>query len=297
MRVSQPVLNNSENQRSELIQQRMIAAHQVGDALRSLGRYAEAGTYYRDVSQIMPRNIRNLADLAKTYCLSENWQRAEEYLWREVFKHDVAVWDADVTIHMAWTLLGGIFDHQTTGAKQLLDRILQVNLSTDKLNSSSQSGNGRSIQAKQWLGEAVEFLDFALHQRPRYLEAWRQSNWVDAFENDFQLLLLPNHKWGLFGAHFWDWFNRDERQQFGNDNALLPTAQFTFEDPQLSMYRVWIGLRMRSYNRRSYWEESTNEFLRKVKQDAKLKKFHWIQSALILLREKNGRIGSDKSWY
>lgn len=301
---SQEELNKSENHGDDLIQQRMLAAHQIGDALRSLGRYAEAETYYRDVSQILPRNIRNLADLAKVYCLGENWQRAEEYLWREVFKHDVASWDADVTIHMAWALLGGLFDHRTTPAKRFVDRLIQIGRSKNIPSANLWSGKDEDIQTKQWLGEAIEFLDFALYQRPRYLEAWRQSNWVEAIDNAFRILSPRISRFGLLIAHITQ-RTRSDAEPDGKDketqdrtaitesnstnhanNILLPTTAFNFDNPDLRMYLTWLGLRMRSYSRKDYWAENTSNFLKEVRKDPKLRKLHRIQCALILLRTK-----------
>jgi hypothetical protein len=173
-----------------LLRQRMTVAHQMGDSLRALGRFSEADTYYSDVMTTFPTNIRNLADLSKTYCLSGNWQRAEEFFWRTALKNSVAAWDADINIHMGWALAGGVFDRYTDPIKTWVDaaitRLLpkHVDESDEDDNETDKPVSEKAPvdPAKASLAESLKYLDYALHQRPRYIEWWRQTNWLEPYE-------------------------------------------------------------------------------------------------------------------
>jgi tetratricopeptide (TPR) repeat protein len=145
---------NNERTLRHLIKQRMTTAHLLGDALRSLGFYAEAEQYYLEMEAIFPGNIRNTADLLKTYSLGQTWQRAQEYFYRMAFNSPAARWDADVLIHAAWSVMGG--------SKEI------ENLRNEKDSSRLAM-------------EAHGYLDLALYQRPRYDISWRQSNWNSVF--------------------------------------------------------------------------------------------------------------------
>jgi tetratricopeptide (TPR) repeat protein len=144
----QPVLN--ERGLRTLMQQRMTTCHQLGDALRSLGMYAEAEQHYLDMEAIFPNNLRNVADLMKTYVMGRAWQEAQEYFYKSAFVSKTAGWDADVLIHAAWGIMGG---------------------------SKSVPKNK---QARLQI-ESYGYLDYALYMRPRYEKSWRQSNWDSAF--------------------------------------------------------------------------------------------------------------------
>ena len=220
---------------SNLVQQRMTTTHQIGDALRSLGRFAEAENFYRDVSYVLPQNIRNLADLAKLYCLAENWQRAEEYLWQEVFKHPIAEWDADIAIHASWSISGGIYDHQTTFVKRWIDKIImRFPRQIPEEFQRSEKLNQLAI-TKQWLGTALEHLDFALYQRPRYINSWRQSNWLDPYKHAYDQLFAASSPNGLM----------PDRQPDKLDFALYQRPRYinswrqsNWLDPILSMHMI-----------------------------------------------------------
>lgn len=172
--------NVAQNVARNYSQQRMTAAHLLGDALRGLELYTEAESYYRTVDLILPRNPRNLNDLVKTLCLSGNWQHAEEFLWRKVFVHDIAWWDADSCFHMGWTILGGIFDSKQTDDKAVVRHKINA-LATDWYDYRIKDEKNISNVPVYQFAEAMKYLDYALHQRPRYITYWHQTDWASPF--------------------------------------------------------------------------------------------------------------------
>lgn len=168
-------------QRDYLIRQRMTSTHQIGDALRALEHFPEATTYYRDMQQIYPHNLRNLADLAKTYALAHYWQRGEEYMWREVLNSDILRWDADIAIHMGWLLAGGVHDSEVVPLRKH---------TVDAAARRFYRGQhwSKSLDPVENLLKGMEFLDYAVHQRPRYITYYRQTDWYDRFDRAFKTL-------------------------------------------------------------------------------------------------------------
>lgn len=160
------------------IQRQMTITHQIGDALRGLKRFLEADSYYRDMMTVYPRNIRTLADLSKTYCLSQNWQCAEEFMWRVALNHDIGFWDADVAIHVGWAIMGGVIDSTNNPMDSAVKRLFVV-------EQDENSIKPRLFQISQ----GFQLIDYALHQRPRYINHWRQTNWVSLFEQVIQTLI------------------------------------------------------------------------------------------------------------
>jgi len=170
---------------SSSVRQRITATHHLADALRMQRKNYEAETYYHDVIAVYPRNIRNLADLTKLYCLSGNWQQAETFLWRFAFNNDVAYWDADMCLHMGWVMMGGIAD-QDDGVLRFFDYIARSffqNLPDDPALRHMRRYSDRKKQRIQEqlhiLTTGLQFLDYALHQRPRYAAFDAQTNWWD----------------------------------------------------------------------------------------------------------------------
>jgi hypothetical protein len=169
----------AQEQEQNLTQQRMTTLHQTADAMRSLGNYAQAVSYYQDMQIVYPANIRNITDKAKTYAMAQNWQRGEEYLRRQALINDIAHWNADVGFHMAWILLGGLQESLSHPLKKIFDRGVRrfYTISPDIFSPTD------------CYIEGIQFLDFALMQRPRYIDYWLQTNWFHHFKKSHQRLL------------------------------------------------------------------------------------------------------------
>lgn len=219
------------------IQRQMTITHQIGDALRGLKRFVEADSYYRDMMTIYPHNIRTLADLSKTYCLSQNWQRAEEFMWQIALNHDIGYWDADVAIHVGWGILGGITDTANTGMMDQTVRRLFV------INRDAHSDRNLLYQVSQ----AFQHIDYALHQRPRYIDYWRQTNWVDPFKDVLEIL-YRGHKFQNFN---WDSFFtvRFEFKPFLSEHRhISPSVEPSYKAWAVR-WLTWIALRIYASNR------------------------------------------------
>lgn len=217
----------SEDQRHHSTQ-RMTALHQVADALRSQHRYIEAETFYEDMRAIHPRNIRNLTDEAKVYCLSENWQKSEEFLWRKAFTQDITYWDADLCLHMGWTLAGGVAEHNHDLIRRL-DRVIEHYVDYEP----DDYARGHSHQ----LLRALQFFDYAVHQRPRYVLNWYQTRWYPFWEAAFK----DRIKLGVAPTDFGFVFKKIDSPP--NTRGVTPYEQETFL-PQLWL---WLALRIQSY--------------------------------------------------
>jgi tetratricopeptide (TPR) repeat protein len=230
--------SEAQNQASRIMRQRMTAAHQLGDALRSLTHYSEASTYYDDMRAVYPRNLRNLTDLTKTYCLAGTWQKAEEFLWRTVFRQDVAYWDADVCIHMGWALSGGVY-HKLQSSAPLYKRI--------EKNIGHEIKGYAKTPTRQLL-EAMGYIDYSVHQRPRYITFWHQSNWFKPFIHAIEKLQPMAEQ------------VQTSRSATSEHPALTPFVESlnpvltakddvdaSFECGQLYRIMIWIALRIDSY--------------------------------------------------
>ena len=132
--------------------QRIVVAHQLGDALRGVGKLAEADQFYLDMHAVQRGNIRNIADMLKTYCLGQSWQRAQEFLYRVALMYEPARWDSDVMIHAGWLTSGGAL-------------------------TVSDERKRRGLALK-----AFQYLDYAIYTRPRTAKAWRQTEWRKPFD-------------------------------------------------------------------------------------------------------------------
>ena len=217
---------NAQNQDTNLTRQRLTASHQLGDALRGLGHYLEAETHYRDMHVVYHRNLRNLNDIVKTLCLSGNWQHAEEFLWRVVFIHDTAWWDADTCFHMAWTLLGGIADETDS----LLDHQLRNMYGYQITDSDLQQGS--DLQ----LAEALKYLDYAIHQRPRYITFWHQTNWFTPFQNVIEELTTDKTVLEVVEEPIANYPNNTNKEDERLGFAI-----------RVKQAQLWIALRIHSY--------------------------------------------------
>lgn len=164
--------SNDEN--TFLTQSRMIATHQLADTKRALGQYQSAERYYEEVLIAYPRNLRSMIDLAKTYCLAQLWKRADEFLRRQVLILDEGKWNADANFYMGWALLGGLSaQSQRRGLKKRLDNRIE------KLGLTKKEDSLNILQ------KATAHLDFAFHQRSRYLARWKQNDWFQDAEQAF----------------------------------------------------------------------------------------------------------------
>jgi hypothetical protein len=132
--------------------QRIVVAHQLGDALRGVGKLAEADQFYLDMHAVQRGNIRNISDMLKTYCLGQSWQRAQEFLYRVAKMYEPARWDSDVMIHAGWLTSGGAL-------------------------TVSDERKRRGLALK-----AFQYLDYAIYTRPRTAKAWRQTDWRKPFD-------------------------------------------------------------------------------------------------------------------
>lgn len=143
----------SHNQQSNQVEQRIVLSHLIADAHRVLGNYEAAKRFYRESLVLQPENLRTLADISKTFCLSKKWHEGERFLWSEAFKDDIPYWNADICIHMGWLLADGTNDTEKYEAN-------------DKYNI---------------LLEAMQFIDYSIHQRPRYITFYAQTDWFTPF--------------------------------------------------------------------------------------------------------------------
>lgn len=184
--VPSPILSGELDR---LRRDRMTATHQLGDALRSTGFYALAETYYEDVLAAYPNNRRTLIDLAKTLVLAENWQRADEFLSREVMIFPEGKWSADIHLYIAWAYAGGVSELVGSRRRPFIRRYLRLlKAIQDCLNAVSGKFVHAEPQPKEphlLLGRAVSHLDYALHQRARFIACWRQTNWHAEFRRAF----------------------------------------------------------------------------------------------------------------
>lgn len=224
--------NEVQQDEDQILRHKLTASHQLGDALRCLERYSEADTYYFDVLAIYPRNLRNLADTAKIYCLAENWQRAEEYLWRVAFSRDLAYWDVDCAFHMAWAILGGVSQNRARSLKSGKDR-------------------------ESLLIQGLHFLDHIIYQRPRYISAWRQTNWYQIIQ-DLDVSLPLNSDMIIKAMN--------EEIDPTNDNEM--------------QFKIWLILRIYSYISPSFKIGLRDEFEiinKSIRLDLKVHKYIYIR--------------------
>jgi hypothetical protein len=150
----------------------MTATHQLGDALRGLRRGSEAEVYYKEVLSTFPRNVRTLVDLAKTYCVLQKWQRANDFLATRVRSLQEAAWHPDVQFYQGWALAGQVREKVQ---RKRLGPVQWPNRSLHSLLSKSPS------ELEKKMGRAMWSIDYALHQRPRYAARWEQNDWMPAF--------------------------------------------------------------------------------------------------------------------
>lgn len=158
---------------SRTFQARMTATHQMADSLRSQGHYQEAESNYDDFIAAFPQNMRTLIDLAKTYCLAETWQRADEFAHVHLLPLPEGTWNPDVHLHVGWILSGGLYA-ESGGIVPLLHKVPKFSLLVrlTHMNDTMQ----RTILAK-----ATHYLDYAIRMRARYATRWAQTDWQTSF--------------------------------------------------------------------------------------------------------------------
>lgn len=130
----------------------LLVCHQQADALRGLKLYSEAKILYGEVLHAMPKNLRTLVDLAKTLCLNEEWEQAVTLVEEKIFTMDEGRWDANANFYLGWAYAGLV--------------------------------KGKSLnetQQRRFLSSSLTYLDYALHQRPRYMLRWSQNDWLPTY--------------------------------------------------------------------------------------------------------------------
>ena len=170
-------LSTTFDEKAQLVQDRMSAAHRLADSLRCLERFPEAEGYYQQMLIAYPRNSRALIDIAKTYCLSGNWGQADQFLRTEVFNHPELEWNKSANFYMGWSQIGGVAENGDPFIR-VIDWLIR---------KYEEVGNRGRIttnkQNKRILDDAVNCLDFAYQQYPAYTFRWRQLDWLPAFED------------------------------------------------------------------------------------------------------------------
>ncbi|MEL6322005.1 MAG: hypothetical protein AAFQ57_15375, partial [Cyanobacteria bacterium J06626_14] len=216
-----------------LVHDRLIATHNLADTLRFLNRFEEADTYYGDFLAGKPRNMRTLVDRTQNYCLARSWQRAEEYLRRDVFVEPEAEWNAHANFYMGWALAGGLTEEFPSPKTYPLVRWMIFR--NKQIYRPAFAHHQRRVGVM--LIEAMAYMDFALHQRARFIYTWAKTDWQDVFSkavNNFANL----------GSGLPQNVNKKFLQEI-YDTSIDPDAK-----PQQISAQVmaWLALRIESYN-------------------------------------------------
>jgi len=161
--------------------EQITAIHRLADAMRSLGRYIEAYSYYSDVLAVFPGNVTTYTDLLKTYCLAGSWQHADELLRREILILPEAFLDVHIQLHAGWIYAGGIASETSAmwpnGSAESQPTTLHP---SEAENPKPDQADVRQARVRQ-LGFAMSYIDFAIHQRPQYIARWEQTDWQSPF--------------------------------------------------------------------------------------------------------------------
>jgi tetratricopeptide (TPR) repeat protein len=134
-----------------LMRQRMATAHQIGDALRGLGRRLEAAQFYADMEVVEPTNLRNVADTLKNYTLAKWHQKVYDTFVKHQMRRPEVRWDSEIAIHVGWALMA--------------------------------AANRDRPDYAELVVEAFQYLDYALYTRPRTVRSWSQTNWESAVKS------------------------------------------------------------------------------------------------------------------
>gem|GEM_PF-2529834 len=168
--------NGVQGELDRLLQARMMCTHQLADALRALNMYQEADSYYEDVLAVYPSNVRTLIDRMKLYCLNSQWQRADEFLSRNIFTLPEAEWDADVHIYAGWAYAGGVADK--------VPLVLWPYTVFNRVYNWWDRDNPKKPvidELVSLLGQSVFYLSYALQECPTYMTRWWQTDWQTPF--------------------------------------------------------------------------------------------------------------------
>ena len=184
---------------NRLVRDQMAATHRLADALRSLKLYSEADSYYDDVIEAYPTDLRTLADRSKTYCQAQNWQRAIEYTQERLMAHPIGQWAAVPNLCLGWAISGGLCSWEQRFARWRRRWWHVIRRKAD-----------RSNDAALYFDTAIETLDYALLIRPRRILRWQQTNWLPFVEKAARLLNKSN-------GH-----NRSEQESIALDDPNLP---------------------------------------------------------------------------
>lgn len=169
-------------ERRRLVRDRMIAVHHLGDALRSLKKYALAELYYQDFNVAYPRNARTLVDRAQNFCLYGDWYRADRLLRDHVTFRESTKWNLDANFYTAWAIAGGIAHRGIVEQpSQNLVLALARGLGVVKQISQTDAGYDPKDIKRSLLLDAFAHLDFALYQRPRFMSSWEHTHWQEPF--------------------------------------------------------------------------------------------------------------------
>jgi tetratricopeptide (TPR) repeat protein len=221
------------NERANLTEYRMAATHRLADALRGLGYFMEAITYYQDVLTVFPGSTKTLVDMAKSYCYSHNWQQAYAFIRKKIFSGERHRWHKSACFYMGWTILGGVLDQLALSSRimnffiNLYLRISQSPGRTPNLDDEAElllKEKSSKDNKKVLLSKAVVYLDYYIQQFPRYTRPWRRTFWY----NDFREVIRK-----LSGVK-----NFDDRYRQRCYNASFDIQKDDYLD-QLLMWIAW----------------------------------------------------------
>lgn len=191
-----------QDEHARLFNERMETTHLLGDALRELGWFAEADSFYQDMAVALPGNVRNLIDQAKIYCLAGNWENAVDFMNREVLSHAEGRWRADVNFYYGWAWVGGLADEQRFWQNWLEKWLFKLVL-PPVLQADPPQRRLELVQER--LLKAFQHLDYALYEYPKYGHEKQPNNWLALFEQ-LLLLLAPaenSRATAALGENFW----------------------------------------------------------------------------------------------
>lgn len=146
-------INFNSQEKTRLFKNYIAVTHRLASASRSLRKFTQAETYYQEILEITPANIQNLVDLAKTYCLANEWDKVESLYKNKIAHLDGAAWNVDVNFYRSWAQAGMLADKKVINKEDL-----------------------------KLLRRAFEHLDYALYQRPRFISSWKQTEWEATFK-------------------------------------------------------------------------------------------------------------------
>lgn len=153
-----------------LMRQRMAAAHQIGDALRGLGRHLEAAQFYADMEVVEPTNLRNVADTLKNYTLAKWYQKVYDTFVKHQMRRPEVRWDSEIAIHVGWALMAAVNQ-------------IQLRAGDEATEAGAKTAKAGAEKNAELVVEAFQYLDYALYTRPRTVRSWSQTDWESAVQS------------------------------------------------------------------------------------------------------------------